>query len=458
MRSLNRAGNKKYSSHLPFDRDSRASSSSISHVCPPRQKVLLSEKNSGAHIVYCAVPIREKNGIARVIAAVKEFINSQTILRSVFAVNSSGAVLMREYKTVPGDILILDLSGVPAGEIPQQLAKSIKDGFKPFSVFNHSLYRPLILRVAKDGYLLLWFISHLITNDCSLFYSLGKSLDFSSGVGGIARRPLYPLVTYRTYLSERKDEWRDLSKTKKGHILSVFKKYSKASEQFFGHIGVRTGKIQSICFAAILPANILRSRNLETIVSGVIAKYLLVTYNVPEIPLALIYHGRDFGKSNFANLIGDFCDVVPLVVRKQWVNTGSLYKKIDRELKMMRYKRLNITNVFVRMGLTIEESLSPFSKQDAPIIVNFIPYFSNKKLGPPSGALTDIAKIASKLCAAQKKTSVKNLSFRITCNMADGKTSVSLKYNDSISSDFSNMQAYFQNEIARISSEEIDFA
>lgn len=293
-------------------------------------------------------------------------INSQILLRSR-PVYQNGEWYWQEYK-MPEKLLIpfVDLS-----EFSESMMKSvIKELYNQLYFIDYNKrykeergfpYIFILIKRALGDYLLLFYSDHIIYDQVS-FEVINKSLanfevnqldkDFCSYISILESS----LISNNVNENELVDIF--LMTQFSQYIIKCYKKISKLQKGEPTKYSIRLQYKDS---------NMDVLKNSLQIYSKIIAELT----ESDKIPVCMLNYGRKYGKNNYHNLIGEFVDIVPILVDIK--NITDTLKKIQEEIYYLSNNSISLSTII--FNKKIRPLYKKFLKMFMPVSDIYTPNF-----------------------------------------------------------------------------------
>ncbi len=242
---------------------------------------------------------------------------------------------------------------------------------------NSLLYRMLLVGKNLREHLLLIRLDHIIGDDNSLelirnsilqYYNAGKQNQQKQ----VSSQKIPP---YDGYVEQVNQGPRGITPQQLVDFLEVeeYKNYSTIVGNFIDRENTKQAYYFNYHYPFKGEINLKEEQSWEI---GFILVILLCReiFNIPKIPAKLIYYGRNYGGSTYFNTIGEFWDLIPMLVD---VNEEEPLKMVQRANELVELAaKYNINFVSMFLNETLYESWKPVIDLVAP-----------KRLTPPESMI-----------------------------------------------------------------------
>jgi aryl carrier-like protein len=261
-----------------------------------------------------------------------------------------------EYPSFPNlQIPFMDLSSLDSAEKEEQFQTIIRQLLEPIDLFQQVLFRPVWLKLRPDALQLVIAIHHLIFDGASI--SVLKD----------QHQP--PKTTYRHYVEFLKNL--DYEEISLGNHIDL-RQYSDAIQTATRNFQTGTPQVEEVEIdLTIIPESVRHSY--EDVMLLAFAELICRFFECPHAPIAQVSAGRVYSDARFTDVIGDFHDVIPLLLSPQ---SSAVEGELDRLRAYRRFIKdhnLNFLNYLQKHRQhipNIQELQSPFGFNAVPATID----------------------------------------------------------------------------------------
>lgn len=305
------------------------------YPCSPIQE---SHLKFPIRVVVGAIRFDRYIDIDRFREAVKNMISTQEIMRSTLIKNDDNSTQIREYSDTSEDYLsVIDLSKYRI-LTQEQILKKFAVGYflKEFPKYGSVNFRLALVKQNESSYVLLYSADHTVIDFFSedairrtiLEYYDNDTSDLSEG------------IHYEDYVKQIRRGPKNIDANKLSEIFNL-SDYKLAFDNIYD-IGKKM-KRKKTHFSRLkvrLPKNLTNEQRWD-LMFLVYINFCQKLFDVSEIPLGIMYHGRKYEKTKFLNKVGEFIDVIPIYI--DFKTTDSISRRVLMREKIKAASDYNIS-------------------------------------------------------------------------------------------------------------------
>ena len=349
----------------------------------PFQKIFLKEEN---RFTFYMIDFDEPIQMETLKYALTDIINSQGLLRSRLqnTVPMLGRRRWREHAPIDGrlDLQEVDLSTYTPkaqSEIVEQIMTY--EATTDFEALGGVMFSMLMIRYDRCRASLLFNLDHSIFDNMSGQILRKQIINRYKSLKQGNQSAIEHVKSYRHYLDQlnRGPQGITMSGLIDAFELNAFEKAKREVETYI--VKNRTGRVTKSRFELDLAKHGLSTEDEATweftlvLVNHFLAAYL----ERKDIPLRVLYQGRQYQDISYYETLGLFVDVLPLLINVDDKEPTRMIADVDRKMRSVNRYNVSFMNLVLNLSMRFKwwgmlSKLMPnkLSKTDPMILLNFV--------------------------------------------------------------------------------------
>gem|GEM_PF-1691508 len=301
--------------------------------------------------------------------AILKLIQEQSVLRTIVK-SENDCITMNELE--PPDELklnFIDLIGYDPITKKKVITEIVKKCFyKEYPIFNSLNYRFILIREDLSHYKLIYTADHIISDNISIDIIKKKIFNYYN-----KQEPTNSDVHYEDYIKQiaKGPQGIDYPEIIRMFSLKEFKQVFDYTSAAIRNFGLKKEEP----FQVYVPFEKLNNLDLDTIRDlslAIFARMCSQIFNIRQIPISIIYHGRAYEGKKYFETLGEFVDFIPVLVTASPGNEETGIKdELSQKIRMAESHNINFVHLIER-NPEIKNLLSnTFYKAPTALVFNF---------------------------------------------------------------------------------------
>ncbi len=301
--------------------------------------------------------------------AILKLIQEQSVLRTIVK-SENGRITMNELER-PQELRLnfIDLIAYESITKKKVIIEIVKKCFyKEYPIFDSLNYHFILIREDLSHYKLIFTTDHIISDNISIDLIKKRIFSYYN-----KQAPANSDVHYEDYIKQ-------IAKGPQGidypEIIQMFN--LKEFKRVFDYTCAAINNFrleQKEPFQIYVPFEKLNNLNLDTIRDlsiEIFANMCSHMFNIQQIPIAIIYHGRAYEGKKYFETLGEFADFIPILVSISSEHEGTCIKdELNQKIRMAEKHNINFIHL-IEQNSEIKNLLSnTLYKAPTALVFNF---------------------------------------------------------------------------------------